>query len=151
MTAEPARIEFTLDNDPHLFHGVKAILCHAAQRSGFSQQDQDALADAAVDACRETFPLLNGSDSSLRLVVLDFPDRVEITIEHCGEVLPTAGLDSFCAGVEEGTRGISSALLNTTIDRVQYDTDEGRARTTLIKYHPGAAPPTESSPGPASQ
>jgi hypothetical protein len=140
MPTDPARIEFTLDNDPHLLRGVMAIVCHAAQRSGFSQQDQDALAAAAVDACRETFPLLNGNDSSLRLVVLDFPDRVEVTIEHSGEVLPTAGLDSFCAGAEEGSRGISSALLNTTIDRVQYDTKEGHARMTLTKYRAGAAP-----------
>ena len=140
MATDPARIEFTLDNNPHLFHGVKAIVCYAAQRSGFSQQDQDALAAAAVDACRETFPLLDGNDSSLRLAVLDFPDRVEVTIEHSGEALPTAGLDSFCADAEDGSRGISSALLNTTIDRVQYDTKEGRARMTLIKYRPGAAP-----------
>lgn len=140
MATDPARIELTLDNDPHLLHGVMAIVCHAAQRSGFSQQDQDALASAAVEACRETFPLLNGNDSSIRLVVLDFPDRVEVIIEHSGEVLPTAGLDSFCADADEGSRGISSALLNTTIDRVQYDTNEGRARMTLIKYHPGAAP-----------
>jgi hypothetical protein len=122
---------------------VKAILCHAAERAGFSQQDQDALAGAAVDACRETFPLLNGNDSSLRLVVLHLPDRLEITIEHSGDVLPTAGLDSFCANAEEEAHGISGALLNTTIDRVQYDIKEGRARMTLIKYHPGTVRPRE--------
>jgi len=141
MATDSVRVEFTLDNNPHLLQGVTAIVCHAAQRSGFSLQDQDALAAAAVDACRETFPLVNGNDSSLRLVVMDFPDRVEVTIEHSGEVLPTAGLDSFCAGAEEGSRGISSALLNTAIDRVKYDNNGGRARMTLIKYLPGVTPP----------
>jgi hypothetical protein len=141
MIIDPARIEFTLDNDPRLFPGVAAIVSHAAQRAGFSAAAQESLASAAVQACRETFPLVNGNDSRLKIVVADYRDRVEVVIEHSGEPLPTAGLDSFCgAGAQEAAGGISSALLNTTVDRVQYESGEGRSRMILIKYTAGAAP-----------
>jgi anti-sigma regulatory factor (Ser/Thr protein kinase) len=140
MATDPARVEFTLDNDPRLFMGVSEIVRHSAQRAGFSADTQRSLAEAAVEACRETFPLVNGNDTPLRVVVADFSDRVEVTIEHSGEPLPTAGLESFCAGAGEGARGISNALLNTTVDRVKYDTRDGRSRMTLVKYRPGFAP-----------
>ena len=72
------------------------------------------------------------------MVVEDFPDRVQITIEHSGEAVPTAGLDSFVGGGKAGVAaGISNSLQDTRVDRVQYDTHEGRSRMTLIKYRDG--------------
>ena len=67
-----------------------------------------------MDACRETFPLL-GNDTmrnrDLRMTVEDFPDRVQVTIEHSGDANPTAGLDSFVGGSKEGVAaGISHSL-----------------------------------------
>jgi len=94
-----------------------------------------------VDACRETFPLLESESAGtrdLRMIVEDFPDRVQVTIEHSGEAKPTGGLDSFVGGSKEGVAaGLSNSLQDTRVDRVQYDTREGLSRMTLIKYRDG--------------
>ena len=141
MTVDPARTELKLHDDPRLLAAVGAVVSHSAHRVGLTQQAREALAEAAVDACRETFPLLgneNSGDRELRMVVEDFPDRVQITIEHSGEAVPTAGLDSFVGGGKTGVAaGISNSLQDTRVDRVQYDTHEGRSRVTLIKYRDG--------------
>jgi anti-sigma regulatory factor (Ser/Thr protein kinase) len=141
MPIDPSRTEITLDNEPRLLPGVAATVAFAAQRAGFSADEEAALAAAVVEACREVLPLQSPEQSSIKLVVSDFEEHVEVTIEHSGDPLPTAGLDSFCAAAAEGgSVGISSALLNTTVDRVKYDIHDGRARMTLIKYRAGATP-----------
>lgn len=142
MTADTARVELILHNDPRLLAAVSAIVSHVAQRAGLAPQAEDGLAAAAVDACRDTFPLVSnhgGQDATLKMVVSDFPDRVEVTIEHSGEALPTAGLDTFCGGGSEGSpESISNSLRETRVDRVQYETRDGRSRMTLIKYCEGS-------------
>lgn len=135
-----ARTEFTVDNDDRLMVGVFTIVEHAAHHAGFAHDAQAALAATVVEACKETFPLLNGSESALKVAVEPFHDRVEITIEHSGEPLPTAGLDTFVPGATPSGSGLGTALLSTKVDRVKYETHEGRSRTILIKYRAGGAP-----------
>jgi hypothetical protein len=138
MTTDPARIEFILHDDDRLIAAVGTIVAHVAHRAGLTSQAEEGFAAATMDACRETFPLVhnNGSrDGTLRLVAVDHPDRVEVMIEHMGEALPTAGLDTFVAGaISETGLGLSSALQGTKVDRVQYETRDGVSRVTLIKY-----------------
>ncbi len=138
MTTNPARTELKLHNDPRLLTAVAAIVSHSAHRAGLPREAQQGFAEAAMDAVRETFPLL-GNDSSgnrdLRMVIEDFPDRVQVTIEHLGESKPAAGLDTFVGGSKGNAGGkISASLHDTRVDCVQYDTHEGRSRMTLIKY-----------------
>jgi len=141
MATDPARTEITLGNDPRLLPGVAAVVAFSAARAGFAARDQETLATAVLNACRETFALLDGAHSAIGLGIADSPGCIEVTIEHSGEPLPTAGLDSFCAATaEEGAAGISRALLSTAVDRVKYDTHEGRSRMTLIKYRSDARP-----------
>jgi anti-sigma regulatory factor (Ser/Thr protein kinase) len=114
----------------------------AAHRCGLSTGAQEGLAAATAEACRETFPLVNtngSKDSALKVIVADFPDRVEVSIEHSGESLPSAGLDTFCDGASgAGAQvGLSGALQKTSVDRVQYETRDGVSRMTLIKYCDG--------------
>lgn len=139
MGIDPTRTELTLNDDPRLMAGVVAIVSFAAHRCGLSSGAQEGLAAAAAEACRETFPLVNGNgskDSSLKVIVSDFADRVEVSIEHSGESLPSAGLDTFCdAASSAGSQtGLSGALQKTNVDRVQYETRDGISRMTLIKY-----------------
>jgi hypothetical protein len=139
MGTDPTRTELTLHDDPRLIAGVVAIVSFAAHRCGLSSGAQEGLAAAAAEACRETFPLVNGNgskDSSLKVIVSDFSDRVEVSIEHSGESLPSAGLDTFCdAASSAGSQsGLSGALQKTNVDRVQYETRDGVSRMTLIKY-----------------
>jgi hypothetical protein len=139
VTADPARTELKVHNDPRLLSAVRAIVSHSAHRAGLPREAQQGFAEAAVDAVRDTFPLL-GNDSTgdrdLRMVIEDFPDRVQVTIEHSGESKPTAGLDTFVGGGSKDHAGgkISASLQDTRVDRVQYDTRDGRSRMTLIKY-----------------
>jgi hypothetical protein len=139
MGTDPIRTELKLHDDPRLIAGVVAIVSFAAHRCGLSSGAQEGLASAAAEACRETFPLLNGNgskDPSLKVIVSDFSDRVEVPIEHSGESLPSAGLDTFCdAASSAGSQsGLSGALQKTNVDRVQYETRDGVSRMTLIKY-----------------
>src|ERR1700732_4633959 len=137
MSTDPSRTEFTVQDDPRLLAGVMAIVLFAGQRCGLSSESQDGLAEAAVDACRETFPLANNNGNAnpaLKVIVSDFPDRVEVAIEHSGESLPSAGLDTF-AGAGIGSRArLSDALQKTSVDRVQYEARDGVSRMPLIKY-----------------
>jgi hypothetical protein len=139
VTTDPARTELKVHNDPRLLSAVGAIVAHSAHRAGLPREAQQGFAEAAIDACRDTFPLLgndSGENRHLRMVIEDFPDRVQVTIEHSGESKPTAGLDTFVGGAskERASGKISASLQDTRVDRVQYDTHEGRSRMTLIKY-----------------
>lgn len=142
MTTDPSRTELTLHDDPRLIAGVAASVSFAAHRCGFSAGAQEGLAAAAAEACRETFPLMNNNgskESALKVIVSDFSDRVEVSIEHSEESLPSAGLDTFCdAASSAGSQaGLSGALQKTHVDRVQYETRDGVSRMTLIKYCDG--------------
>lgn len=140
---QEARIELMVDDDPRLMKGVATLVSQAGHCAGLPHDAQNCLGEAVAEACRQTFPLLNGSEAALKLIVEHFHDRVEVTIEHSGEPVPTAGLDTFCADAVRagsGSTGLSAALLSTHIDRVRYETRDGRSRTTLIKYCPGGAP-----------
>jgi hypothetical protein len=100
------------------------------------------LAAAAIAACKETFPLLNESNANhkaaVKVIITDFTDRVEVAIEHTGEALPTAGLDTFVGDAVAGSSaGLSGALQKTSVDRVQYETKSGVSRMTLVKYCDG--------------
>jgi hypothetical protein len=142
MSTDPSKTELTVDDDPRLMAGVVAIVSFAAHRCGLSSGAQEGLAAAAAEACRETFPLLNNNgtkESALKVIVSDFSDRIEVAIEHSGESLPSAGLDTFCsgAGAAGSQAGLSGALQKTSVDRVQYETRDGVSRMTLIKYCDG--------------
>jgi hypothetical protein len=138
VTTDPSRTELKIHDDPRLISAVGAIVSHSAHRAGLPREAQQDFAEAAMDACRKTFPLLgndNSANRALRMVIEDFPDRVQVTIEHSGESKPTAGLDSFAGGSKDRVAGkMSASLQDTRVDRVQYDTHGGRSRMTLIKY-----------------
>src|SRR5271169_5583121 len=141
MSTDPARTELVLHEDTRLFGAISAVVHHASQRCGLSEAGQQGLAAAAEEACRETFPLMDGQttgEPTVKVIVSDFTDRVEVAIEHTGEALPTAGLDTFVGDAVSGEgAGLSKALQMTKVDRVQYQTGEGRSRMTLIKYCDG--------------
>ena len=98
MSTDPARTELVLHEDTRLFGAITAVVHHASQRCGLSEAGQQGLAAAAEEACRETFPLMEGQangEPTVKVIVSDFTDRVEVAIEHTGEALPPAGLDTF--------------------------------------------------------
>lgn len=140
MTTESGKTEFLLEEDPRLLHAIQAVVTFSGERAGLSPQALEGFIAAIKNACHETFPLAHRGETgkrALRVVVEDFPDRIEVSIEHAGEVLPSAGLDTFCGGAGDQSAAISQALQGAHIDRVQYETHDGRARMRLIKYCSG--------------
>jgi hypothetical protein len=141
MSTDPSKTEFLLEEDPRLLHAIRAILSFSCERAGFSQGALEGFVAAIQNACQETFPLVHnheGDKRAIRVIVEDFTDRIEVSIEHSGEVLPTAGLDTFCGGAGNQPAAISGALQGARVDRVQYETHDGRARMKLIKYCSGS-------------
>lgn len=142
MASEPIRTELILEDEPRLLPSVKAAVIHPAQRLGFAPSEQAELTEAAEEACRGAFPLLDSADGGLHVIVEEFPDRIEVSIEYSGEPLPAAGLDSFAVTgtADDAPLGISGALLLTRVDRVLYETRDRLSRMTLVKYLEGRAP-----------
>ncbi len=116
-----SRIECTFDNDPRLIASLGPLVSHAAKRAGLPEKTQEDAAAAVVEASREMLNSANGKGSGAsktKLVVEEFSDRLEVTIESL-----------VCAKPE----GISKRLEGIVADRVRCDGREGRVRVTLLK------------------
>jgi hypothetical protein len=123
MNADPdrmarnARIACALHNDPRLIAGVAAAVAHVARRAGLPERAEADISTAAAEACRETFLLLDcqrGPAPTIHLLIADFSDRVEVTLES--------------------SEKISKVLEGDLVDRVECETRDGRSRMTLVKY-----------------
>jgi hypothetical protein len=117
MSNDPSRIELVLHNDDRLLAAVDAVVAHAGERAGLSLGARQELSRAAAETCEEAFSLAgrNGNpDPVVKLAVSDFPDRVEVAIEHVGE---------SCVNRQR-----------PNVDRVECEAHEGKSRTTLVKY-----------------
>jgi len=140
MAKELTRAEFRFTPDAQLVLGVVAAAEHFGQRKRLDGTAVLALMRAAQEACHSTFKLLSGDDPTLGVVITEFDDRIEMIIEHKGEALPTAGLDTFLdAASEVASPGeLSGYMLMTLVDRVQYQTAAGTQRMTLVKNTPAS-------------
>lgn len=119
--ARTTRVECTFDNDPRLIASLGPLISHAAKRAGLPEKTQEDAAAAVVEASREMLIPANGkgSDASkTKLVVEEFSDRLEVTIESSAGAKP---------------EGISKRLEGMVADRVRCDGREGRVRVTLLK------------------
>jgi len=143
MNAETARAELIVPVEPRMLGAVTAVVNHAAERAGLLERAQKELAQAAVEACEHALELAaedKREEPRVHVIVENFNDRIEITLEHHGPADPVAGLDSFVAGGNPGREGVSKALQATGVDRVQYEAKDGLSRTRLVKYVDGKAP-----------
>ena len=125
-------------NDARLAVGVVGAVAHVAEHMGFSADECAALAAVVGETSRDTFPLLTDPDGMVGITLEQFPDRIEVIVEHEGHPLPAAGLDTFAipGAAEAGARGLSGLSLLRRVDRVQYDTQGSVSRMKLIKYLP---------------
>jgi anti-sigma regulatory factor (Ser/Thr protein kinase) len=135
MAEEHSRVQLTLPADEQSLHAVVAAAEHFADRSGMELGPRTALVAACQEACRSTFPLLTREDATIGVIIEDFDDRIEVMIEHEGEALPSAGLDTFAfPEAAQQSPGMSGLMLMSLVDRVQYQTEGGVQRMTLVKY-----------------
>jgi len=139
---ELTRVALLFPPDARFVSGVGAAAEHIGERVNLGPAEVLALSQAAQHACQSTFSLLKDDSATLRVVIEQFSDRVEISIEHQGEALPTAGLDTFldAAAGDAGAGQFSGILLMSLVDRVKYKTVGGTQRMTLVKNAPGSSP-----------
>ena len=132
MSAEPAakssaspsvrtsRIECSLNTDSRLLASFGAIMAHAAMRAGLPDATRDDLASAAHDAARALASSGEGAGSAagMKLVVDEFSDRLEVTIDSP-------------AGTESDR--IAKRFEGKASDRIQCESRDGHVRVTLMK------------------
>ena len=142
VAVEHTRTEVVVVDDPRLLAAVGGIVEHVGERVGLPTTELRALADATDEACRATFPLAGNHDVKLKIIIQDFPDRIEVTLEHGGEPVPAAGSYAFAgrAAEQAGTGKASGSALMAKVDRVLFETRDGRSRMTLVKYIGNHAP-----------
>ncbi len=139
MTDEPTRVQFHLDRDPRLINAVRSAVHFQASRAGLEEEGCDAFAMASEDVCREALTQFTDADGGLDVTLETFPDRMEISIHHRGQLVPAVGLETFTLpeAIASGASGLNGMELLSRVDRVMFNSEEGIARTTLVKYlHP---------------
>ena len=138
MTKDPVRVVFHLDQDWRLVGAFCCAVEHQAIQAGFESEVGAELARAAGDVCRETISHLAGDGQPVDVTMDTFTDRIEIAIHCRGQALPALGLEKFVfAQAPSGdSAGLNTQELLTRVDRVLYNSDDGIARTTLVKFLP---------------
>lgn len=146
MTNDLARTELTLTNDPRLIAAVGAVVSWAAERAGLSEEAEKDLDYAAAGACHRAFSFLasKARGNAIKVIVAVFPDRIEFTIEHPGEVPQPQGTPLSSAGGNRTAGKFSAPMDSAKVDHVECETLGGRSRTTLVKYC-GARTPSARS------
>lgn len=120
MNADRIRIECVMHSDARLLEAIPVIVSHAAENVGIAEKTREVLASEALDACRKalSFVAKEPRDSSIRLLVDQYQDRVEVIVE-------CSGRDIFDA---HGGNGASRP------DQVPQQGSEERSRLKLVRY-----------------
>ena len=136
MTDESTRVELHLDRDPRLISAVRSAVHFQALRAGLEAEHCENIALASEDVCREALTQLTDADGGLNITLETFPDRMEICIHHRGRLVPAVGLETFALpdAAGSGAGGLNGMELMSRVDRVMFNSEEGVARTTLVKF-----------------
>jgi hypothetical protein len=122
-----------VDPDSRLAAGAGGVAHYFADTAGLSTEAASQLQAAATAACIETFESLTLEHPHLHVTYVLFDDRIEIALIHKGESVPAIGLDSI-AGFVAPLAGAATTAILAGVDRIQYDTRDGKAVTRLTKY-----------------
>src|ERR1700680_2540500 len=95
MTHESTRVEFHLDRDPRLIGAVRSAVHFQAAQAGLETAGCEAFAMASEDVCREALTQSTDADGGLDVTLDTFPDRMEISIHHRGQLAPAVRLETF--------------------------------------------------------
>ncbi len=138
MNDKPVRVVFDVDGDSDLVGVLRAAVQFQGLQAGLEGEACGQFAGACEDVCRESLSHLTGADGRIEVILDLFPDRLECSVSHGGEMAPAVGLESFTSsGALGGAAGAISGLeLLSRVDGVRYSAEDGIARTTLVKFLP---------------
>ena len=136
MTDEAARVVFHLDPSADLVGVLSTAVRFQASQAGFEAETCAEFARASEDVCREAVSKLTDADGGLNVTLTTFADRIEVLIQHRGQVLPPVGLETFAFSdaPTTGAVGINGLELLSRVDRVLYSAEGGNVQTTLVKF-----------------
>jgi hypothetical protein len=139
MSNEPVRVVFHLNQDSRLI----GILCGAvrfqASQAGLEDEAASQLVKAAEHLCHERISQLSDKEEGIDVTLETYADRVEVAVHSRTEAGPAMGLEQFAFGeAGEGRASKPKGVeVLSRVDRVLYNSENGVARTTLVKYlHP---------------
>ena len=135
MANKASRISMHLDRDPRLVAGIRAAVLFQCAQVGLDAKTCERFAEAAEDLCRQTFGNLPEDNGTIDVAIETFTDRIEVSLENRGQLIPAIGLETFAVpGVRSGEGRLSGMDLLERVDRVLYNTQADTARTTLVKF-----------------
>jgi hypothetical protein len=136
MTDEPARVVFHLDPNAALVGVLRSVVQFRASNAGFEAEPCADIAGACEDVCREIVSKCTDADSGLDVTLDTFADRIEVSILHRGQLGRAIGNRISPVGntPAEGAGGIDGLELRSRVDRVLHNTEDGKVRTTLVKF-----------------
>ena len=134
MPHEPVRVAFHLERDPLLLGVLRGAVQFQVCNAGLDAETGAEFAAASEDVCRETLSKLTGADGPIEVTLDTFHDRIEIAVLCHGQQMPAIGLETFAFGGALGAGSLNGLELLSRVDRVLYGTEDGAARTTLVKY-----------------
>ena len=132
VNAEHRRTELKLGRDERLLAGVRGAVEHVANRHGLTAEERVDLGVAAGQACRAAMVQLDETGSLCNVIIDDYEDRVEVSVEsprHPQAAKINSSLENLAAPLE--TR---ETEMEKRVDRVDRDTSNGRERIVLVKY-----------------
>lgn len=121
-----------MSRDERLLAGVRGAVEHVANRHGLTEEERVDLGVAAGQACRAAMVQLNETGSLCDVVIDDYEDRVEVSVEsprHPKSAKTNSSLSLAAVPIEE-----REAEIKKRVDRVDRDTSNGRERVILVKY-----------------
>ncbi|MBZ5662668.1 MAG: hypothetical protein LAO08_19880 [Acidobacteriia bacterium] len=136
MTSEPVQVMFHLDQNSALVGVLRGAVQFQAVQAGFEAESSAEIAAASEAVCRETLSQVTDADGGLDIALDTYADRMEVSFLHRGQAAPAVGLEKFAlpADFATGSEGINGLELLSRVDRVLYNTENGRVRTTLVKF-----------------
>lgn len=138
MLPESARVHLHLDGDQRLAAGVAGAVENYAVQAGLDPSEGASLAAATHAVCLQVVDQAAAGISPIDVTIECLADRVVVLIEYAGSA-PAIGLDSFAANTPEPGAAPGGAELLRDIDRIEFSVQDGRARTTLVKFLPKKA------------
>ncbi|HKV28657.1 MAG TPA: hypothetical protein VJN90_10340 [Candidatus Acidoferrales bacterium] len=118
--------------DERLLAGVRGAVEHIASRHGLTDEERVNLGVATDQSCRKALLQAGESSALCSVTIDDFEDRVELSVEgprgsQGARPGPLESLVTVTADEREKE-------IKRRVDRVDFDSSNGRARTILVKY-----------------
>ena len=133
VNAEHTRTELKFSKDERLLAGVRGAVEHVASRHALTVEERVDLGVAAEQACRAALVQLDETGSLCDVIIDDYEDRVEVSVESPRQPKPakiSSSLGSLAAvPIEE-----REAEMKRRVDRVDRNISNGRERVVLVKY-----------------